>query len=219
MKKHILITRPLHDIPTSYLHFISGELKQEINSVGEYTVVDLERENAVREKFEKAIDSMNPRLIILHGHGTYDSIAGQNYEIILDKENVAKLESKIIYAVVCDSSQELGDFAIEKGKAEAYIGYEANYMVVIDPERSTTPQKDKNFLPFKQAYTTFVLSLLSGFKIFECMERTKRQIRDLIREYGVRGIKDKYGDASLIRFALYWNLFFFKAHGKLEATL
>ena len=79
MKKYILITRPLHDMPTSYLHFISGELKQEINSVGEYTVIDLEKDKAVRKEFENAIDSMNPRLVIFHGHGSYDSICGQNY--------------------------------------------------------------------------------------------------------------------------------------------
>ena len=76
-KKCILMTRPLHDIPTQYLHFLSGELKKEIDSVGEYTVIDLETEKAVRKEFEKALDKANPRLVILHGHGSYDSVLGQ----------------------------------------------------------------------------------------------------------------------------------------------
>lgn len=214
---NILITRPLHDTPTKYLHCLAGELKKEIDNIGEYNILDLEKEKAVRSEFEKALDKFNPRLIILHGHGSYDCVNGQ-YEIILDKDNAIKLESKIIYSVVCDSSLELGEFAVERGRAEAYVGYEANYMIIIEPDRSTTPTKDKSFRPFKETYITFVISLLSGLPIAKCIEETKNHSRKLIREYGIRGIKDQYGDAPLIRFALFWNLFFLKAHGNMDAV-
>lgn len=216
-KKHILITRPIHDISTSYLHFISGELIKEINAVGECVIIDLEENQVIKKEFEKVLDKSDPRLVILNGHGSYDSVFGQK-EVILDKTNIEKLKSKIVYAVVCDSCKELGEFSINQGKVEAYIGYEANYMIVIDPERSTTPMKDKNFIPFKESYMRLILSLISGRTVSQSVETTKQHIRGLIREYGIRGIKDKYGDASLIRFALYWNLFFLKALGNQEAV-
>src|SRR3989338_1415976 len=152
MKKLILITRPSYDTPTHYLHFISGELKKEIEFVGEVSVIDLETNKATRKEFEKALDKANPRLVLFHGHGSYDSISGQNGEILLDKRNVKKLKSRIIYAVVCDSASELGETAIRSGEAEAYVGYDSRFVIVIDPERSTTPINDKNFKPFKDTH-------------------------------------------------------------------
>ncbi len=217
MKKHILITRPLHDTATHYLHFISGELMKEIGTVGECVIIDLDEEKVTRKEFEKVLDKVNPRLVILNGHGSYDSVSGQN-EVILDKENVAKLKSKIVYAVVCDSASELGEFAVNVGKAEAYVGYESNFMIIIDPQTTTTPTKDKNFKPFKELHKTFILSVISGLTVSQSVKKTKEHIRQLIREYGVRGIKDRFGDAPLIRFALYWDLTCLKAYGNLNAA-
>ncbi len=217
MTKHILLTRPLHDIPTSYLHCISGELKKEIESVGEHKVIDLQKEDAVRKKFEKALDKINPRLVVLHGHGSYDSVIGQN-EVILDKNNVCKLKSKIVYAVVCDAALDLGESAIKNGNAEAFIGYDSEFVIIVDPQKSAIPMKDKNFRPFKDVHKMLVLSLVSGCTVSTSLDRTKTHMRKLIREYGVRGIKDKYGDAPLIRFGLFWNLLCLKKHGNGDAV-
>lgn len=217
-RKTILITRPLHDKPTQYLHYLSGELKRLIDVVGEYSIIDLEEAKATREKFEKALDKSNPRLVVLNSHGNANSVMGQN-EVILDEENINKLKSKIIYAVVCDSSQHLGEQATNKGGADAYIGYSSQYMVVIDPARSTTPSKDKNVKPFEAVYASTVLSLISGMTVGESVEKTVVQTKRLIRDYGVLGIRDKFGDAPLIRFALYWNLYFLKIHGSSEVAI
>ncbi len=218
MKKMILITRPSYDTQTHYLHFISGEIKKEIESVGEVSVIDLETDKATRKEFEKALDKANPRLVLFHGHGSYDSISGQNGEIVLDNRNIRKLKSRIIYAVVCDSASELGETSIKDGEAEAYIGYDSRFVIVIERDRSTTPMKDKNFKPFKDTHKKLILSLVSGINVEVSVEKTKKYIRELIREYGVRGIKDKYGDAPLIRFGLYWNLMSLKVHGNSNAV-
>ena len=44
------------------------------------------------------------------------------------------------------------------------------------------------------------------------------EISKLIRKYGVQSIRDKYGDAPLIRFALFWDLMFLKGYGNLNAV-
>jgi len=219
MTKTILITRPQHDRATKYLNFLSGEAIKEIEKVGEYTIIDLDHIKAVRKEFEKALDKANPRLIILNGHGSYNSVLGHNNEVILDNNNIYKLNSKIIVAIVCDSALQLGKFAIENGNADSYIGYAANFMIITEESRTTTPHKDKNFKPFMEVYVTLIFSLVSGLTTGESVKKTKNHIRNLIKDYGILGIRDKYGDAPLIRFGLYWDLFYLKVLGKENSVI
>lgn len=217
--KTILFTSPNHDYPTDCLHFFSKQLAKEIELVGEFSIVHLEGKEAVKSIFEKRINKGKPRLIVLNGHGTKDAILGHQDQIILDEQNISLLKNTLTYAVACDSSQNLGDLAITKGKADAYIGYDANFMVVIDPSRSSIPSKDKNVLVFYKPYAAMVLSLVSGRSVEESISQTKETMRKLIREYGIHGIKDSYGDAPLIRFALYWNHTFLKGYGDLASMI
>ncbi|MBU4284243.1 MAG: hypothetical protein KJ968_03980 [Nanoarchaeota archaeon] len=53
----------------------------------------------------------------------------------------------------------------------------------------------------------------------KAINHTKNTLGGLIREYGVYGIRDKYGDAPLIRFALYWDLTFLKGYGDLSSVI
>jgi len=219
MQKSILFTRPSHDQATACLHYFSGKLIEEIKGVGEYSIINLERHKATREIFEKSMTKSKPRLVVLNGHGFKQGVCGQDKKIILDKDNINLLDSKIIYAVACDSSEELGEIATAKGNADAYVGYEAHFMVVTDPSRSSTPSKDKNIKIFIKPYATMVLSLISGLSVEKAINHTKDTLRGLIREYGVYGISDKYGDAPLIRFALYWDLTFLKGYGDLSSIV
>ena len=218
-KKSILFTRPNHDYETSCLHYFSKNLVDEIRYVGEYKVINLEGSKANKKEFEKNIKKVEPRLVVLNGHGNKDTICGHKDEIILEEDNINLLQSKIAYVIACDSSEKLGDIAIEKGNADAYVGYDAYFMVVADPTRSSSLSKDKNIKVFKKPYAAMVLSLVSGKNVRESISDTKDILRSLIREYGVYGIRDKYGDAPLIRFALFWDLHFLKGYGNLSSSL
>lgn len=218
-KTSILFTRPNHDYATSCLHYFSKNLIKEIEEVGEFKVINLEGSNVNKDNFEKCIIKIKPRLLVLHGHGNKEAICGHANEVILEQSNIELVDSKIVYAVACDSSQELGEIAINKGNADAYIGYEGYFMVVTDPSRSSTPSKDKNMKVFIKPYATLVLSLISGKTVDNAINDTKDVLRSLIREYGVYGIRDKFGDAPLIRFALYWDLSFLKGYGNLSSTV
>lgn len=218
--KAILFTRPNHDEPTAALHYFSGEVIENIKNVDEFSIIDLEGQKANRKNVEKGLNKTNLRLVVLNGHGSKNSVCGNGYdEIILDEKNIRLLNAKIIYAAACDSSEELGELAINKGNADAYIGYESKFMVIIDPTRSATPSKDKNLKIFIKPYAALILSLISGRSVQDSIDETKRTLKELIREYGVYGIRDQYGDAPLIRFALYWDLFFLKGHGKMYSTI
>jgi len=54
--KTILLTRPNHDNAMLYLHYAAGELKKEIDRIGECRVIDIEGSKAIRREFEKALD-------------------------------------------------------------------------------------------------------------------------------------------------------------------
>ena len=219
MRKTILFTRPSYDLPTQYLHFIAGKMIEKIRYVDEHRIIDLADKNVARLDFEKAMLKSSPQLVVLNGHGTRDAVYGSRREAILDEGNMDLLSSKIVYAVACDSLEGLGELSVRKGKAICYIGYEAKFMIIIDPARSSVPGKDKNLKPFVQVYATAVLSLAAGLSVAESIEKTRETIKSLIREYGVYGIRDTYGDAPLIRWALYWDLFFLNAHGNLNSQI
>lgn len=214
----IFFTRPSYDLPTGVLFYFSGSLIKDIEEIGEFKLIQLLDDEVTRDNFEKILKKEETRLIVLNGHGSKDKVFGHK-EVILDKENIHLLNSKIIYAVVCDSAEELGKFSNEEGKAESFIGYRANFMIVVDPTRVSTPSKDKNIRPFEKAYATTVLSLISGLTVKESVVETKNILKQLIREYGVYAIRDKFGDAPLIRFALYWDYHFLTFYGKGEATV
>ena len=211
MVKKFLITRPNHDIITSYLYDFSKEIVKITKDSKEFHVTDLEGSKATRINLEEYNLKENPKLIFLNGHGDRTNVCGYKSEIILDNKNIEITKNKIIYALACDSLAELGENAVKKG-AEAYIGYKASFMLIRDTSRENTPAKDKNALPFKRACTVLINSLIFGTPVNESIERTKEEYRKLIRSYGTSE-DDPYGDTPLIRFALAWDLEFLDMEG------
>lgn len=215
MGKVFLITRPRHDIPTSYLHYFGKEIIEIVKSTKDIHVTDLEGDKANRELFEKTVKKENPGLIFLNGHGDRKCVYGHSDESILDKNNIKMTKNKIIYALSCDSLEELGLIAIDIG-AKAYIGYKGRFMIIRDHTREASPQKDRNSLPFKRACTALIDSLVFGLSVKEAIKKTKEEYLHSIRSYGTS--EDIYGDAPLIRFALAWNLEFLDAYGDSNAV-
>lgn len=216
MVKKFLITRPYHDVVTSYLHDFSKEIIKIIKSTKDIHVTDLEGEKATRANLEKDFTKENPGLIFLNGHGDRKNVAGYKDEIILDEQNIHLTKEKIVYALSCDSLEGLGEIAVKRG-AKAYIGYKARFMFIKDPSRSSSPDKDKNALPFKKACFALINSLVFGNTVKKSIEMTKEEYMHSIISYGTSE-DDPYGDAPLIRFALAWNLAFLDMRGDPNAS-
>lgn len=216
MVKRVLITRPNHEIRVSYLHDFSKEIIRTIKESRDIHVTDLEGSQATRANLEKSLSKESPKLVFLNGHGDRDSVCGHKDEVILNKENIELAKGKIVYALACDSLAELGRISVEKG-AEAYIGYKASFMFIRDPSRESTPNKDKNALPFKRVCVALINSLVFGMKVGESIEMAKEEYRKLIRSYGTSE-DDPYGDTPLIRFALAWDLEFLDMEGNTAAS-
>lgn len=216
MVKNFLVTRPNHDVITSYLYDFFRLSLETIKECEDMHVTDLDGVKATRELLEKTLSKEKPGLIFFNGHGDRRRVAGYKDEIILDEKNVVLAKNSIVYALACDSLETLGEIAVEKG-VKAYIGYKASFMMVLDPSRSTSPNKDKNALPFKRVCNTLISSLVFGLPVGESVEKTRKEYMNLIRSYGTSE-DDPYGDVPLIRFALAWNLEFLDMCGDPNAS-
>ena len=178
MAKRFLITRPTHDLITSYLHDFSKEIVKTVKETKDIHVTDLEGPAAIRLNLEKSLIKEEPRLVFLNGHGDRKRVAGHDDEIILDEKNIKLGKDKIIYALSCDSLEDLGEIAVDIG-AKAYIGYKARFMIVKDPSRDCSPNKDKNVLPFRRACSAMINSLVFGLPVSKAIELTKKEYRGL----------------------------------------
>lgn len=217
MIKQFLITRPNHDEATSYLHSFSKDIIKIVKTLkGEIHLIDLEGNKATRNNLESSLIKSKPGLIFLNGHGNKSSVTGHKNEVILDEGNIINTKDKIVYALSCDSLEELGIKAIEWG-TKAYIGYKGRFMIIKDPSRTSSPDKDNNALPFRRACFALINSLVFGSSVQTALSETKKEYRHSIRSYGTSE-DDPYGDVSLIRFALAWDLTFLDMYGDSNAS-
>ena len=214
MAKCFLVTRPNYDAATSYLHHFAKDAITISKRLGMH-VNDLEGRNATRLNLENGMVKENPGLVFLNGHGDKATVWGYKDEVILDAKNISLAKGKIVYSLACDSLAGLGDISISQG-IKAYIGYMENFMLVANPTRHASPSKDNNALPFKAACTKLIESLLAGSKAGDAIDITKREYIRLIKSLGTS--EDSYGDVSLVRFALAWNLEFLDMKGNPDAS-
>ncbi len=176
MNNSILITRPNHDFPTTYLYFWSELVIDEAKNKG-ITVLDLEGKKASKQKFVSYISRNNPHLIFLNGHGSKDSVAGYDNEVLLDEDNCeALLREKIIYARSCEAGAKLGPFSIEKGAA-AFIGYNKDFWLIRSKERGTKPLTDPIAKLFLEPSNLVPITLIKGNSTQEAYQKSQENMR------------------------------------------
>ncbi|MGD8373538.1 MAG: hypothetical protein PVI21_01625 [Candidatus Woesebacteria bacterium] len=70
------------------------------------------------------IDSKDPHLVFLNGHGSPDALCGQNNEILISTSHtdLDRYKDKIVHALACEAALKLGPKLIALG-AKTFIGY------------------------------------------------------------------------------------------------
>lgn len=213
MSKTYLVTRPEHDTTTHYLSYWNKEMINAAQKKG-MKVLDLNRENANRQKFESMISKMSPNLVVLNGHGDDNTVTGHNNQpLVKAGENENLLKSKIIYALSCRSAKKLGPKSVESG-AISYTGYDDDFIFSYEPENVSRPLHDGTAKLFLEPSNLFVDSLIKGNTVDESRKRTE----NLLRKNLVKSLGSTIADASLARF-LWWDLRHFVSHGNMDATL
>jgi len=117
----IISCAPLFDEVTEYCYEESRDLIRYAESRG-FKVVDLAKEDAVRERVEEAL-RRNPGALFFHSdHGSPDRVWGNDGRPVLDLENVDLLRGRETVQNNCSSARILGVEAWRRG-CKAYLGY------------------------------------------------------------------------------------------------
>ena len=186
-KKSILITRPEHDLTTRYLSKWSVEIVDEAKAKHN-DVVDLQGDKATRVRFISTLEKRNPRFVFLNGHGDEHTVCGHDDDILLNEEDVA-VQGKIVYARACKSAKELGPKVIANG-ADAFVGYDEDFVFVRDPERESRPTTDSVAEMFLEPSNHTALSILRGNSVEEADRRSKQKFAMNIQKLLLRGPHD-----------------------------
>jgi hypothetical protein len=184
VEKSLLITRPEHDITTRYLSKWSAEIADEAKA--KHTdIVDLEAEKATRERFIGTLEKKSPRFVFINGHGNEKVVGGHNDEVILQGSDKA-VRDKIIYARSCKSAKELGPQTIQNG-ATAFIGYDEDFIFMIDESKSFRPLQDETAALFLEPSNQTAMSILKGHSVKEADRRSKEKFTRNIQELILKG--------------------------------
>jgi len=178
MKTHksILITRPHHDLITTYLYYW-GQLIIEEAKNKNIQIFDLSGKKANRNLLTSYIKKHNPILIHFNGHGGSSLITGYDNEILIEvNKNDKLLTQKIIYALSCDSAKILGYSCVKNG-ALAFVGYKKKYILAYDIKSYTRPLKDKLAGLFLKPSNLITISVLKGNTVGNSFRKSQDSMR------------------------------------------
>ena len=210
-----LITRPDYDTATRYLSCWSEEIIEEAKSKGR-RVIDLKGEKVTKKELTGRIKKLKPSLIVLNGHGSEDSIAGQDGNLLIKSgENEDLLHSSLTYAVSCCSGKTLGPKIVEKENT-TFIGYDDDFAFTSNKKYLSQPLKDKMAQPFMEASNHVVISLLKGHKAIDASNRSKEMF-----ERNYKQLLSSEADSDSLQSArcLWWDMFHQVCLGNTEATI
>ena len=161
MSKAILVTRPEYDYTTRFISAWAVKVIDFAKSKGT-SVFDLSKERATKREFESIVEKKHPRFIFLNGHGDDRMVTGQDEEVLVKcGENEKVLKSRIVYALSCRSAKELGPESVASG-ADAYIGYDEDFIFMYRNEKRLRPTEDKTAAMFLESSNQVAMSLLKG---------------------------------------------------------
>jgi hypothetical protein len=210
-----LITRPDYDSATKYLSHWSEEIIEVAKNKGK-KIVDLKGKMATKKELTGRMSKLNPKLVVLNGHGSEHSILGQDDEILIqagDNEDI--LHSRITYAVSCSCGKELGPKSVMGGNS-AFIGYDDDFVFTSDRKYLSRPLRDERARPFMEASNHVAISLLKGHKASVASARSKTMF-----ERSYKKLLSSESDPNSLQDArfLWWNMMHQVCLGSTDATI
>jgi len=178
----LLLTRPRYDRPTHYLFHWAGLLVNEAEKKG-IKVIDLDKDKAKKKNLHSYLAKQPIDTVILNGHGSPESVAGEDNEIILSVGNGTKLlKNKIIFVRACDSGAILGKEIMKNG-AKGFVGYIQPFMFLIDKDYFNKPLEDELAAPFLECSNQVGISLIKGRSVAEAHKDSLGKYSEAIDKY------------------------------------
>jgi len=120
--KVIVVTAPDHDIVTETFAKHIKTIVSSADATFDVTVIsshDVSMANLIHE-----IDSKDPHLVLLNGHGSPEALYGQNNEVLISTSHTGldRYKDRIVHALACEAALSLGPKLITLG-TKTFIGY------------------------------------------------------------------------------------------------
>lgn len=211
----MLITRPNHDLTTTYLYYWSTKIIEQAEKSNE-KVIDLKEKRVTEKEFTGIILKTKPSFIVINGHGNESTVTGYNNKILVQvgkNENLFK--NAVVYARSCSCAKKLGPASIKKG-TKAFIGYTDEFVFLIDENFITQPLNDKTASLFLEASSYVAVSLLKGHTAIEANNRSKEIFKNTINKYMVSGTSKE--NSELLPYLL-WDMNHQECLGNKKATI
>lgn len=160
MAKSILITRPNHDLITTYLFYWSIQVINIARKKG-YKIFDLDSKKACIKLFTSYVIKHKPTIVFINGHGNPSEIAGYDNEVIISYSNLCMFIDIIVYARSCDSALGLGIKMVKEG-AKAFIGYKRKFWLAYLQSKISAPLTDDVAKLFLEPSNLVPISLIKG---------------------------------------------------------
>lgn len=172
----ILVTQPTFDGTTKYISawanlVIDLAIKKKIG------IIRLKDKRANRKEFQSVVMKVKPRFLFLNGHGNEEAIYGQDNKVLVDvNDTKAILRGKIIYVLACSSAKVLGRKSVKDG-ADAYLGYDEDFIFFYDEKSRTRPGKDLTAKLFLDPSNAIPFSLLKGHSVSQAYENSQNMYK------------------------------------------
>ena len=161
-------------------------------------------------RFPFTLSAPHSDVIIVVGHGDDDQVNGQHDAILLKvgEYNDNEVKNKVIYSFSCLSAVELGPDLINRG-ATAFLGWNDDYLWMIDESQLLTPWNDKLAAPCIMPVIDGLNALLDG----KTMSEVKQLQLDSYSDYATRT------DDELIKDLVQFNQSNFVLYGDPQAHI
>jgi|YNPMSStandDraft_2_1061718.scaffolds.fasta_scaffold12594_3 hypothetical protein len=172
MSKTFLITRPNHDLLTTYLFYFSSEIIKKAKDRN-IKVLDLKKEKANQKIFLSYNKKHSPKFINFNGHGNEDNICGFDDKTIINQKNLQLLKNKIVYSLTCESAKKLGQEAIKKG-CLCFLGYKNKFYLAYLNRYQYQPKNDYLAKLFLIPSNILVNSILKGLTTDQAYKKSQQ---------------------------------------------
>jgi hypothetical protein len=174
MLKVVVATNPAHDRITEYLDAFFDDVIKKIEKNSNIIFFELKGSAANKEELTKFIEKKNPHLVLINGHGSYDSVAGFEKGVLIKcNDNEELLKNRIVHSLSCDSGKELGPKCVSIGTL-AFIGFQEEFkMVHLNKETKAEKRNDEIAKLFLGPAFEAVLALIDGKTVASSFEQSQ----------------------------------------------
>ncbi len=159
----LLQITPSYELVTRY----GASWMTQVLNAATIPVVDLYGSEATASNFFSALETQDPILVNLLGHGDYNLIACQNGETLLQGGvNTNVLAGRVVYALSCRTGRDLGRTAFAEG-AISYLGYSEDFWMIYSYGNHSdggmvNPLEDEASRGFFESHNIAPISYLRG---------------------------------------------------------